>query len=108
MKIVKFVMGGAGILATALSFGYGVHRAGSHGTVVLVGALIPVALVAFGTLMRSTLPRWGAIVSAIAFLIVAMKTRQGEDLKNIMMAAALGLVLAIVLAIRPERDSTTP
>ena len=103
MKYVKLTIGIAGILATILSLKYHLLSAGSQGTIVVVASLVPVALVAFGTFARPTMPRWATIVSAVSVLLVAMKTREGEGIKNIMMAAVLGLVVAIALAIRPER-----
>jgi hypothetical protein len=53
------------------------------------------------------MPRWASIVSAVAFLIVAMKTTE-EPFDNIMMAAAGGLLLAIVLAIKPDASAKAP
>jgi hypothetical protein len=102
MKYVKFVIGGASILATALGLAYHLLSAGSQGLVVLVAAILPLALALFGTFARATMPRWAAVTSAVSFLLVAMKTREGADLQNIMMAAVLGLLAAITLAIRPE------
>lgn len=52
------------------------------------------------------MPRWAAVVAAMSFLIAAMKTSGGPDggpFQNVMMAAALGLILAVALAIRPEK-----
>ena len=103
MTYVKYALGGAGILATVLGLVYGVQNAGGQGIFLLVASLLPVALVAFGTVVKPTLPRWAAIVSAVSFLIVAMKTRQGDQLQNIMMVAALGLILAIALAVKPDK-----
>ena len=105
MKYLKFVIGGAGILATVLGIANHLLSAGSQGLIVLVAAVLPVALVAFGTVVRATMPRWAAVTSAVSFLLVALKTREGDALQNIMMAAVLGLLAAIALAIRPERAS---
>ena len=103
MTYVKYVIGGAGILATILSFVYGLHGAGGQGIFVILASLIPVALVAFGTVVKPTMPRWASIVSVVAFLLVAMKTRAGDDLQNIMLVAFLGLLFALALAIKPDR-----
>ena len=71
---------------------------GGQGIFVLVLCVIPVALVGYGT-VKKAMPRWASVVSALSFLLVAMKTTNAP-FDNVMMAGALGLILSIVLAIK--------
>ena len=103
MKIVKYVMTALGALAVVLSFVYKMPSYGGHGITVLVAAAIPLAAGIMGTFVRPVLPRWAAIVSALAFIVLAMKTR-GGDWENLMMLGALGFLVAVALAIRPDRQ----
>ena len=104
MRYVKLGIAAFGIIGVILSLNYHLLSFGAQGAIVVGACALPVALVAYGTIIESTMPRWAAIVSAVAFLVVAMKTSgDNKDIQNIMMAGAAGLVLAIILAIRPER-----
>jgi len=103
MRYVKFAMIAFAAIATILSLMYKAFSYGGQGILVLVLCVIPLALGLFGTVVKPTLPRWAAIVSAFSFLILAMKTTEGDNWQNVMLAAAVGLILAIVLAIRPDR-----
>jgi len=105
MKFVKFAMIATSLLAVALCFAYDVLSAGSQGVFVLICCLVPGALGAFGTVVRKGIPRWAAIVSVVSFLIVGMKTSgapEGSSLDNLMMVGFLGLLLALVLSIKPD------
>jgi hypothetical protein len=102
MKIVKYVMIALAAVAVILSFVHKLPSYGSHGITVLVTAAIPLAMGIMGTFVKPVLPRWAAIVSALAFIVMAMKTRGGE-LQNLMMIGALGFLVAVALAIRPDR-----
>jgi hypothetical protein len=104
MRYVKFIVLGIGLLSALLSAVYGAFDLGGAGITVFVACLIPAALCAFGTFVKPTIPRWAAIVSVIAFLVVGMKTSGGgSDFENVMLLAFLGLILSIVLSIRPDR-----
>lgn len=104
MRYVKFIVLGIGLLSALLSAVYGAFNLGGAGITVFVACLIPAALSAFGTFVKPAIPRWAAIVSVIAFLVVGMKTSGGSsDFQNVMLLAFLGLILSIVLAIRPDR-----
>jgi hypothetical protein len=102
MSYVKYAIGAIGIVAAILAIVYGIMSAGGQGIFVLALCLIPAALAAFGTVVVHGMPRWGSIVSALSFALLAMKTREGADFQNIMMMAVLGLLLAVVLAIKPD------
>lgn len=101
MRYVIYVMVLAGVLALALSVTEHVWTYGGQGYLLLGLCALPVVLGGIAAAQRRC-PRWISGVSALAFLVAAMKTTEAP-LDNIMMAAALGLVLAIVLAIRPPR-----
>ena len=103
MRYVVYLMVIAGILALAISVTEHIWSYGGQGYLLLGLCALPVALGGIAAL-QGRCPRWVSVVCAIAFLIAAMKTTEAP-LDNIMMAAALGLVVAIVLAIRPPRHS---
>jgi drug/metabolite transporter (DMT)-like permease len=103
MKLVKLFMVGFGLLGAALSIVYKLPSYGTHGMIVLVACLVPVLLGALGTFVLDGMPRWAAVISALAFVIAALKTSKGEELQNIMLASAAGLLVALVLVVRPDR-----
>jgi hypothetical protein len=103
MRYVKFVMIAFAALATILSLMYKAFSYGGQGVLVFILCVVPLALGAFGTFVRHTMPRWASIVSALSFLVLAMKTTEGDDWQNVMLCAAVGLLLAVALAIRPDR-----
>jgi len=102
MKFVKFALMGFGVLGAVLSLVYGVMAAGVHGVIVLVGCLLPVAFGAMSIVTKKGMPRWASAVSLVALLVVAMKTTEGDDLQNVMMAATAGMICAIILLIKPD------
>jgi hypothetical protein len=103
MKIVKYLMMVFGLVGVVLSFVYDLPAYGTHGIIVLACCALPVVLAALSFAFTAT-PRWLSVLSALAFLVAAMKTSSGpSDLQNIMMAAAGGLIAALALAIRPDR-----
>ena len=103
MKIVKLVMMALGLLGAVLSFVYKLPSYGPHGLIVIGACLVPVVLGALGTFVLDGLPRWAAAISAVAFVVAAMKTSKGTDLQNIMMAAAAGVLVALALLVKPDR-----
>ena len=103
MLYAKYAMMVFGLLGAILSMAYGLLSAGGHGIAVLVGCLLPVALGAFSIVKKTGMPRWASIVSAIGLLLAGMKTREGSDLQNIMLVAFFGMILAIALAIKPDK-----
>lgn len=109
MRYVKFLVLALGALGVVLSLMYSVLSAGFHGVVVVAGCALPAGLAAYGTFAKPTMPRWAAVVSAISFLIVGMKTTEsGPDIENIMLAAFFGIIVSAILAIRPERSAARP
>ena len=103
MRYVVFVMIAAALLALGLAASQHMWTYGGQGYLVLGLCALPVLLGALAA-ARGRCPRWIPIVSALAFLVVAIKTTDAP-FDNIMMAAALGLVLAAVVAIRPPRPA---
>ena len=104
MRYVKFSVLGLSVLSAVLSVAYGALSFGGQGIFLLVSCLVPAAGAAFGTFVKPTMPRWASILSVLAFLVVGMKTSGGSsDLQNVMLLAFVGLILSIVLAIRPDR-----
>ena len=102
MNYLKYAM----MMFAALALGLALHlhlaSYGAHGAVVLAACALPIALGAITVWTRRGLPRWAAILSAVSFLVAAMKTSH-RPFQNVMMAAVGGLLLAIVLAIKLER-----
>jgi hypothetical protein len=80
-----------------------VYSAAGAELIVLGARLVPVLLGGLGTFVVDGMPRWAATMSALAFVIAAMKTSHGSEPQNIMMAAAAGLLVAIALLIKPDR-----
>lgn len=104
MVYVKYVMMLLGVVAIVLGLSAHITAAGGQGIFVLVLCVVPVALGGLSIAQKRGMPRWASIVSAVAFLVIAMKTTEAP-FDNIMMAAAGGLLLAIVLAIKPDRST---
>lgn len=131
MKATKYVLLATSVVAIAavFLFDYLVIRSGQgvtlwqfghmgknpHAWVILVAMALSLGFAA-AALSRARLPRWQAIVSALAMAIglfmayaVFMKTRLsiGKDgalgAKLMLLALATGLVSALAGAIRPER-----
>jgi hypothetical protein len=104
MRYVKFTILGLGALSFVLSISYGALSFGGQGVFLLVTCLLPALLATFGTFVKPTMPRWASFVSALSFLIVGMKTSGGSsDLQNVMLLGFVGLILSLVIAIRPDR-----
>lgn len=103
MKYVKFALMGFGLLAAVLALSAKVMDAGVHGVIILVGSLLPVALGVMSLATKKAMPRWASVVSLLGLLVVGMKTSEGKEFQNIMMAAAGGILCALVLAIKPDK-----
>ncbi len=104
MRYVKFTILGISVLSAILSLAYDALSFGGQGIFLLVACLVPAACAAFGTFVKPVMPRWASLLSVLAFFIVGMKTSGGSsDLQNVMLLAFVGLILGIVLAIRPDR-----
>lgn len=106
MLYVKFALAVFALIGVVLSFVYGLHHVGGHGFLVIGLCALPAVIVSYTVATRRGMPRWGSIVSALGLILVGMKTSGGgDDLENIMMVGAAGALVAIVLAIRPDRPS---
>lgn len=107
MKSVKFAMMGMGVLAAAVALAHGVLSHGAHGVIVLVGCLLPVAFGVMSLARKRGLPRWASILSIICFLVVGMKTTEG-DFQDVMLVVFFATFPAIVLAIKPDKPEGGP
>lgn len=104
MRIVKFIMMGLAAVAVVLGLTYDLLSAGGQGIFTLAMAAVPVALGVLSEVTKKGFPRWMGGVSLVSLLLVGMKTSGDDtDLNNVMMAAFFGMVLALVLLIKPEK-----
>ncbi len=104
MRYVKYAMLGLGSIAVLLCLVYNVFQYGGHGTLLFVFCLIPTVLAAISLKLWGGMPRWASAVSMASFLLAAMKSSGDQsDLNNIMMAVFVGMILALVLLIKPDR-----
>lgn len=102
MRYVKYIMAALGVLGAILALSYDIMGVGVHGVIVLIGALLPAALVGVGQVTKQGFPRSFAVISLIGLLLVSMKTSDGDPLQNVMMGAFFALILAIVRIIKLE------
>ena len=106
MVYVKYVMVLLALVATVLCFVYSLPAIGTQGYIVIGACAAPLVLGGAFSAMQRSLPRWASVVSALSFALAGMKTSGGDsDLQNIMVAAFFGMILAVVLAIRPDRSA---
>jgi hypothetical protein len=103
MKVVKWLVLAFSALAVILAVSAKLQTLGGQGVFTLVMAALPGALVALSLVLALPFARLFAAVSLVAFLIVGMKTSQADEFQNIMMAAAGGILIALVLLIKPEK-----
>jgi hypothetical protein len=76
-----------------------------------MGGLIVALIMAGLAVVRGGLARWQAVVATIGFLLAAIKVRDGLEWaiggKLMLLAAAFGLVVALVGAVKPEPQPRT-
>jgi hypothetical protein len=101
MDKVKYAMMALSAVATVLCFVEGVISAGAHGWILVGACAIPAALGGLSIASGKGLGRGQAIGRLVAFLIAGMKSSGGLD--SIMVTAFFGMLVALVLAIKPER-----
>lgn len=101
MSIVKYLMIATALLGVVLALAVDVLAA-SGGIKLLVVLAVPIVLGVLSIVQKRGLPRWAGGVSILAFLLAAMWTTE-PPFDNVMMAAALGIILSIILTIRPDR-----
>ncbi len=104
MAIVKYLMILFGLLAAGLGLSLNILDL-EGGSIVVVASLIPAVLGLLGTFMWKGIPRWAAGLSIVTFLIVGMKTTS-DSFENIMMASFAGLIMAIILTIKPDKPKS--
>lgn len=82
-------------------------RALDAGQVYLTMGSFAVAAVMGAIAMASSMQRWQAIVATLAFALAVVKNRSNMDgaigAKLMLVAAAVGLVLAIITIVKPEK-----
>ena len=101
MVIVKYILGLAALGAITLAMSLGALSVdGGMKLMVVLG--VPLVATAVFSLRRQSLPRWASGLSLLCFLLAAMWTTEAP-FDDVMMLAALGLVLSLVLLIRPDR-----
>jgi len=103
MKVVTWIVLSLSLLATGLGLAAKLTSFGGQGMFTLAMAVIPAVLVGVSRVRGRPFGRLFAGLSLVAFLLVGMKTSSSSDLENIMMAAMGGMILALVLLVRPER-----
>ncbi|MEX1365214.1 MAG: hypothetical protein AB1Z98_18955 [Nannocystaceae bacterium] len=106
MRYVKLTMMGFAGLGLVLGLAYGLLGAGGHGIFTLAMCALPLVLGGLTEVSKKGFPRWMAGLSAVAMLIAAMKTQSDHgDMSNIMMVTFFGMVLSLVLVIKPQKAS---
>ncbi len=103
MKVMKWIVLAFSLLAVALALASKLLSLGGQGIFTLVMAALPGCLVAVSLGLGRPFGRLFAGISIVAFLIVCLKTSEGHDYENIMMAAFAGLVVALIVLIKPEK-----
>jgi len=103
VRYFKLALLALSAIAVLLCFVYNIFKFGGQGAFTFAMCAGPMGLAGFFT-AKPPMPRWASISSAVALLIVGMKTSGDDtDINNIMMAAFFGMIMAVILAIRPER-----
>ena len=104
MRYVKFAMMALAGIGVVLGLVYDLLSAGGQGIFTMAMCATPLVLGIVSEVGKRGFPRWMGGVSLVSMLIVGMKTSGDDsDLNNIMMAAFFGMILAIVLLIKPEQ-----
>jgi len=103
MQYLKFIVAALSLLAVALGLSAGLQSLGGQGQFTLAMSALPLLLVGLALGLGRPFARWMGAVSLVAFLIVGMKTSEAAALDGVMMAAFFGMVVALVVVIRPER-----
>ena len=102
MKIVKYLLALISLVAAVVALASGILSAGGQGLFVLILTLVPGALVGVSAGIKKPFGRLFASVSFLSFALAAMKTTN-DPFTNVMMAAAAGILLSVVLLILPEK-----
>lgn len=108
MHYLKFVIIALGAIASGVAVSAGMLDIGTHGYILLAACVIPLALGALGAAVLKGFPRWAAILSLLSFLVAGMKSSGYEPLAGTMIAAFVGILVSLVLAIKPDRGPAAP
>lgn len=103
MRGVKFGFVGLAALCVILGIVYNLPSWGGQGIFTMGLLVVPLLLGILSIKPWNGIPRWAAIVSFLSLFLAAMKTSEGFE--NIMVAAFVGSLLALGLAIIPDQPS---
>lgn len=101
MKVVLYALIGFSILGAVVGLADGLLDFGGQGIFTLMLVLAPAVMGGVAIVRKATFTRAMAGVSLLTLLITGMKTTEGFE--STMMCAAAGIILAIVLLIKPAR-----
>jgi len=104
MKYAKYAMVLAAVAGIGLSLMAKLYEFGGHGYMVLAGFAVPLLLGGIGAATSKGLTRPTAVLCALGFGLVVLKMRairEGDGLL-ILIAGAVGLLLAIALLVVKE------
>lgn len=105
MRAIKWIVFGFSALVVILCIVAKLQTLGGQGIFTLAMAALPAVLVIGSQLLGWSFGRLFAGLSLVGFLIVGMKTSQGDEFSNIMMAAFAGMLVSLVNLIKPEKVS---
>ena len=103
MKYVKYLLALIGVVGAIVALTAGILDAGGQGIFVLVLTLVPAILVGLSEGIKKPFGRAFAGVSFLSFALAAMKTTEAP-FENVMMAAAAGVILSVILLVLPEKS----
>ena len=101
MKVVRLGMVGLSALSVILCVVGDAPSYGAAGWQLIIFTALPAVMGAVATARKIPLTRRQSGICAALFLIAAMKSQ--DALGNVMMATFFGMMLSLVLTIRPER-----
>jgi apolipoprotein N-acyltransferase len=105
MKALKWIVLGFSVLTIILGLAAKLQSFGGQGVFTLAASALPGVLVALSLAFHRPFGRLLAGISLVAFLIVGLKTSQGSEFENIMMAAFVGILVTLVVLVKPEKAS---
>jgi hypothetical protein len=108
MRYLKYLILILGVVGTIVALAEELYAIGTHGYIVLATCLIPVLLAGLGATVIKGFPRWAAAVTLLSFLVAGIKTSEVDSLAGIMMSAFVGMLLSLVLLVKPDRPAARP
>ena len=104
MDKIRFAMMGLSAVATILCFVGDAPSVGGQGWFLIALCAVPGIFGGLATAKGAGLTRGQSIGSALCFLLAAMKSQ--EAFQNVMMAAFFGMIMCVILAVKPETTQT--